>query len=205
MNRRTMMSVLAVCAVALSGCVSTGKEYPGKRQYVIDVSRPGKTPAAPANAASLKVRRFRVSDRFDTTMLVTRTGAVTYKTDFYNEFLAGPGALIAEEARQWLASSGLFANVASATSRAGARYLLEGNIVALYGDYRDGDRPVSVLEVQIFLIDTSTGDNVVAFNRTYREETLASGTRPAALVESVNAGLAKVLTALEVDLRRKKP
>jgi cholesterol transport system auxiliary component len=204
MNCKKAMWILCAVAVALSGCVSTDKEYPAKRQYVIDVTHPGKVAGAPPNAASLKVRRFRVSDRFDTTMLVTRTGAVTYQTDFYNEFLAGPGALVADEARQWLDASGLFANVASSTSRAQARYLLEGNIVTLCGDYRDSDKPVSVLEVQIFLIDTSTGDNVVAFNKTYRQETPATAAGPPALVESINAGLLKIFMTLEADLRRKK-
>jgi cholesterol transport system auxiliary component len=202
MTGRSHVWIMAALAALVAGCMSTAREYVSKRQYVIEAPRPDKALTAPDGAPSLKVRHFRVSEPFDSALFITRTGTVMYESDFYNKFLASPGVLMAETTRQWLAAAGVFSHVAPATSRASARYLLEGNVVALYGDYQDRAKPTSVIEVQFFLIDTSSGENVVVFNKTYRQETSAAAARAPELAEAFNAGLGAILAKLEADLRR---
>jgi cholesterol transport system auxiliary component len=206
-NRVPSIIVLGICAVmtAVAGCSVVGeKDYPAKRQYVLDANRAGKL--RPADGAGvLMVRTFRVSDRFENSQLVYRTGPLSYESDFYNQFLSSPGSLITEEVRQWLGASGVFANVVSAGSRMEARYVLEGNVAALYGDYTSKDAPAAVLEMQFFLIGRAGSGNSIAFHKTYAVTKPLASSGPPALVEGLSACLTEVLKALEADLGEAVP
>jgi uncharacterized lipoprotein YmbA len=201
MNARDCCQTALPLLVLLAGCSAPEVAYPVKRQYVISVTRENRT-VPPAGAEAAKVRRFRVSPRFEGHGLVYRTGAVTYETDFYNEFLAAPAEMLTEETRDWLAAAGVFSNVVGAASRVAARYLFEGNVTALTGDFSEPEEPRAVMEIQFFLIDDAAARGSVAFHKTYRATRPLPSNRAEELVRGYNACLADILGALEADLRR---
>ena len=184
----------------LSGCVSLEKSYPEKRYYVLDVSRPGEASSA-ADGPVLSIRKFRVSPRYEGKGLVYRRGDLSYEADFYNEFLISPSSLFTEEVRQWIAASALFRHVVDSASHVQAGQILEGGVIALYGDYRDSGSPSAVLEIQFFLINDVSARSVIIFQHQYRQEIAVKGNSTEALVKGWNEALKQILTSLETDLR----
>jgi len=200
-NRRPFVVkcvLVAAVAVVLAGCFAPEREWPLRRQYVLDVNRAGERPAA--GSSVLKVRRFRISSPFEGTSFVYRTGGVSYESDFYNGFLSPPAAMITEEVRQWLGASGAFGTVVDAASRADAPWVLEGNIVALYGGYTDAGKPEAVMEIQIFLLDEAGPASPVAFSGNYRAVSALESNSPAALAAGLNDCLQNILKEIERDL-----
>jgi len=197
---RLALPITILLAVGLlTGCAPK-KSYPEKRYYVLDASRAGEA-SAPPNEAVLSVRRFSVSPRYEGKGFVYRDGDLSYQSDFYNGFLISPSSLVTEEVRQWLAASGLFQRVVASASHLEATEILEGNVVALYGDYRETASPVAVLEVQFFLIKDVSARSEVVFQKEYRETVSLNERSAKALVNGWNTALGQILTALEQDLR----
>ena len=197
---RSGLLTAALAAVILTGgcTVFSEKEYPVKRQYAIDVARSG--PRQAKDMAAVKVRRFQVAERFAGTEFVYRTGPVSYQTDFYNEFLVSPAAMITEETRQWLDASGVFSGAIDTSSRIAARFVLEGNITGLYGDLTASDKPLAVLEIQFSLIDDDRSDSGVAFHKTYAAASPLGSAGAEDVAKGYSACLTEILKQLEADL-----
>lgn len=194
-------AIFILLVLPAAGCtVAPEKDYSVKRQYVLRAERDDQ-PAANGAAPALRVRRFRASSPFSGTQLVYRRGDVTFETDFYNELLAPPASMITAQVRQWLGSGDVFASAVGVGSLANTAYLLEGNIIALHGDYADKKKPAAVLEIQFFLIDDSGNENAVVFHKTYRQTAPLASDEPATLVKGLNGCLRQMLKALEADLK----
>lgn len=198
-SRFAVAAGILLVVTLLAGCAPK-KSFPDKRYYVLDASRP-RGASSPAKDVVLSVRRLRVSPRYERKGLVYRTGELNYESDFYNEFLISPSAILTQEVRQWMEASHLFRNVVASASHMAVSYILEGNVTALYGDYRDAGSPKAVLEMQFFLISDISVETEVAFQRDYREEVPLKETSPEALVDGWNEALGQILAALEQDLR----
>jgi len=193
-------AILVLLALLAAGCtVAPEKDYPVKRQYVLRAERDGQ-PSADSAAPTLRVRLFRASSPFSGTQLVYRRDDVTFDTDFYNEFLAPPASMITAQVRQWLGAGNVFAGVVDVGSLASAKYLLEGNIIVLHGDYSDENKRAAVLEIQFFLIDDSGGESTIRFHKTYRETTALASAGPATLIKGLSTCLREILKSLEADL-----
>lgn len=190
---------ILVAVTFVIGC-SLEKKFPDKRYYVLDVSRPV-ADSSTANDVVLSVRTLRVSPRYERKGLVYRTGELNFESDFYNQFLISPSAILTQEVRQWMEASGLFQSVVASTSHMEVSYVLEGNITALYGDYRDTGSPKAVLEIQFFVISDVSVETEVVFQRDYGKQVSLKETSPQALVDGLNEALREILTALERDLR----
>ena len=188
---------LVVLAVAVCGCA---QRTANQHQYVLAASRPGASVAAQSSAI-LEVRRFTIDAAFADRQLVYRLGASEYESDFYHEFLVTPAVMVTDRVRQWLAHSGVFANVLVPQSRLTPSHVLEGNITALHGDFRDASAPMAVVELRCFLIDETPSAQTVLLSKTY-EATLPVESRDAeALVATLDRCIARVLTRLENDLK----
>ncbi len=202
--RHSALLALAALVPALAGCLSLKDPYPNQRQYVIDLARP-QTKAAQSLGGVLKVRTFRVSTPFDGAQLVYRTTGVTYQTDFYNIFLARPGDLVTDSVRTWLSASGVFPSVVHDSSRIQAAYLLEANVLRLYGDYRDKSAPVAVLEIEFFILRQSGGAAEVIFHKTYASAVPLPSRAPSDLVKGFGKSLEDILSAFAVELEKALP
>jgi cholesterol transport system auxiliary component len=187
-------------AVTLSGCVGSAAAT-NKTYYILDAQRKGEP--APVHAdATLRVRRFNVDEAFATKQLVYRIAEFRYESDYYHEFMVLPGAIITEQTRDWLADSGLFARVSSVGSRLESTYLLEGNVTALYADFRNEAAPTAVVEIRFFLLAGPDTNETVALARTYRAESPLAAQTAAGVVEALSKGLTDILTRLEPDIEK---
>jgi cholesterol transport system auxiliary component len=188
--------------VSCAACVSVGIErsYPEKRYFALEV-RADDNPANPPGNETLEVSNLRVSPRYGDKNFVYRLSDVGYETDFYNQFLVLPGALITEEVRKSLANSQLFKHVISSSSQLQPSYVLEGTVNALYGDFRKLNASMAVLETEFFLNSTIPTKPGIIMQKRYAKSVPLSGRSPEALVKGWNEALEAILTALVADLK----
>jgi len=191
-----MFLFLVLCA----GCTSVDKQPLEKQKYSLEVNRGGEMSSGTA-AGVLKVRRFRASSSFEGIGLVYRTGEVSYESDFYNEFLSSPASIVTEIVQKRLEESRVFENVTDETSIVESMYVLEGKVVALYGDYVNTDKPSAVVEILFSVINNKIKKDSMVFQKSYRVSEGIDSRRPADLVRGYNRCLEKILTELENDLR----
>ena len=103
-------------------------------------------PIEKQSSIHLEVRRFSVDSVYASKELMYRQGPLAYQIDHYHEFVIEPGQMITEKARTWLMQSGLFARVLDPGTLSVPSHCLEGNVTALYGDFRDKSAPAAVVE-----------------------------------------------------------
>lgn len=204
MNRRHVsipsphLGVVLIAALLAGGC-SLKKPYPAKHSFLIEAQRVGEARAATASGV-LRVRNLQVAAPFEGKGFVSRNSGLGYQTDFYQEFLVAPRALITEQTRQWLGASGLFRFVLDPASKADTTHSLEGNVSALYGDYRDAASPKAVLTVEFFLVNDQPASPEIVFHKSYRQEVPLDNHAPETLAKGWGRALEQILTALEQDL-----
>jgi ABC-type uncharacterized transport system auxiliary subunit len=148
----------------------------------------------------LAVRGFTIDPAYDSRSLLYRRGESEYESDFYNVFLVAPQALISSQTRNWLAHLGLFKTVLEPGSLVEATHILEGNVLALYGDFRGQSLPRAVMEIRIFVVTSRGSMPEVIFTRDYQASRQAKEHTADALVAAFNQCLAQILTELERDL-----
>jgi cholesterol transport system auxiliary component len=185
--------------VFLSGCVSLEKSYPDRRYFALELA-PGKTPNSTSDRI-LSVASLRISPRYADRSFVYRTSTAAYEADFYNQFLTAPDSMIAEELRKGLAASELFKYVVGPANPLQPHYGLEGSINALYGDFRDPNRPVAVLEIEFFLYNQDPAAAGVSLQKRYEKSVPLSEKSPEALVKGWDQALADIVAALLADLK----
>ena len=183
-----------------SGCVGIERSYPDKRYYVLEVNRNVNPSNSPGNGV-LQIANIRVSPRYEDKGFIYRTSGSSYESDFYNQFLVSPAALLGEELRKGLAQSQIFRHVINASSQLEPTHVLEGVVDALYGDFRDPGAPKAVLEMEFFLRKESASKADIVAARRYAKSVAVNGRSPEALVKGWNEALDAILSSLVVDLR----
>jgi uncharacterized lipoprotein YmbA len=189
----------ALCLV-VNGCVNLEKNYPDKRYFVLETNhRQGQE--KPKAGVVLLVSSLRVSPRYDGRSFVYRLSDVNFESDFYNQFLVSPGALLTEEVRRAVREAEIAEYVVGTASQLEPTHVLEGTVEALYGDFRDGSAPRAVLEMEFFLSKDSATKAEIVSRRRYRKSIVVNGNSAEALVKGWNLALDEILTALAADLR----
>ena len=122
-----------------------------KHQFVLEATRPAQPVRQPHDVV-LAVRGFTIDPLYDGRGLKYRKGESEYEADFYNEFVIAPQVLLSSQTRNWLSRSGMFQTVLETGSLVEATHILEGNVLVLYGDFRDRKLPQAVMQIRIFLI-----------------------------------------------------
>ena len=200
------LHVLFICASTLAfitmlcGC---GPKSYEKQRYILDTQRASSVVASD-NQNILEVRRFTIDPAFSTKSLTYRTGEFEYEPDFYNEFLISPDAMITEKVRNWLSESGLSRRVLDPGSYVESTHVIEGNVIALYGDFRDKSSPAAVMEIRVFLLEMKTiKEPVIVFGKTYKSSVAFESKGAEGLVNALDQCLEEILTNLEKDLAGK--
>ena len=114
--------------------------------------------------------------------------------------IISPEILITQQCRNWLERSGLFKNVLNISSIASADYILEGNIINLYGDFAQGDLAFAVMQIRFFLIKETEDKPVIVFSKDYKEKIEVSAARPEDIVGGYDKCLENILSNFESDL-----
>lgn len=200
----TLRSNIHCGAVALllllASCIGIEKSYPDKRYFVLEVNR-NVNPSNPPGNGVLQVAPIRVSPRYEDKGFVYRTSGSSYESDFYNQFLVSPAALVGEELRKGLAQSQIFPHVINASSQLEPTHVLEGVVDALYGDFRDPGAPKAVLEMEFFLRKESASKADIVAAKRYAKSVAVTGRSPEALVKGWNEALSEIISLLVTDLK----
>jgi len=199
MNSKVITSCsLMIVSMVLLGCLPKRTAY-NQRNFVLEVSR-DRPQQEISKDVVLDVQSFNIDTAFSTRSFVYRKKQSEYEKDFYNQFLIRPENMITEKTRGWLSESVLFKLVLEQGSYTKATHILEGNIIALYGDFRDKSSPQATIKIRFFLIKLS--DKSVVFAKTYEATSESNEGSAESLIEAYENCLANILSDLEEDLQK---
>jgi ABC-type uncharacterized transport system auxiliary subunit len=187
--------------IVIGGCINLERSYPDKHYFVLEVGALNAAPADRLRTGILEVSEIRVSPRYAEPNFVYRLSETGYESDFYNQFLIAPAAILTEETRKALAQSGVFEHVVSSSNQLPSNYRLQGNATALYGDFRNGAAPSAVVEVEFFLTRQASAPSEIVLAKRYSKSIPLSGRSPEALVKGWDEALATVLMSFLADVR----
>ena len=185
------------------GCVSLERSYPEKRYFVVELAENTQRSNL-AGDQTLLVSGLRISPRYADKSFVYRTSESGYESDFYNQFLTSPDTMLSEELRKGLAVSPAFKYVIGPSSQLQPNYVLEGSVNALYGDFRNLEKPAAVLEIEFFLHNEDSANPGIVLQKRYTKTVSLSGRSPDALVKGWSQALSAVLSELNSDLEKIK-
>jgi cholesterol transport system auxiliary component len=192
-------STLLAASFLLFGCVSIERSYPDKRYFVLDISLK-ESPQDPADSGILQMASARVSPRYADRNFVYRRSDTRFESDFYNQFLISPAALVTEELRRELSQAGLFKFVVGSANPLAPTHTLETIVNTLYGDFRDLKAPKAVIEMEFFLTQEASPSGIV-FHKLYQRIVPVQERNPEALVRGWNQGLESISGSLVSDLK----
>jgi len=193
--RRSGMIGIVAAVLLLAGC-SFNREAPVKGTYLLEPTLP--TVATRTQPGSLRVAPMNVAAPYRGRSFVYRESDLKFVSDYYEEFLVAPGAMITEATGRALYAAKSFAAVGPIAQLADATFTLDGFVGAIYGDMRDRGKPVAVLEITYFL--TRSGEGAPLWSRSYARRLPVAGATPAAFVTALNTALTEILAELVRDL-----
>jgi len=189
---------LMLVSILLSGC-GMGKKSFNQRTFVLEANR-SQPPQKNSKEITLSVESFTTDTAYSTKNLIYRKGQLEYETDFYNRLLIRPDDMITEKTRAWLSESGLFKLVLEPGTYTKATHILEGNIIAMYGDFREESSPKARMKIRFFLVKMS--DISVVFTNTYEATSEFKDRTAESLIEAFGVCLTNILSDLEKTLQQ---
>ncbi len=182
-----------------SGCVNLRRDYPIRTFYVLE-ARPDAIQPPAEDGPVVQVQLFRASPGFSSSEFVYRTGESIFESDSYHAFFTLPSDQIRALTSQWIQDSGRARAVLDRSSRLRPDNIIEGNLVNLYGDFRDEGNPRAVIEIEFLVMDIQPIEPTIIFSRSYQESIPIPESTAEALVEGWNEGLKKILSAFTKDI-----
>ena len=198
-----MPPLLGVALGLVAACVNVEKSYPDKRYYVLEPTRSQETANTQASGVLL-VSSLRVSPRYEGRSFIYRLSEANFESDFYNQFLVSPGALLTETVRRALSQAQVARYVIGPGSQLEPTHVLEGTVDALYGDFRDVNAPRAVLEMEFFLSRESPTKAKIITRKRYAKSIAVKGRAAEALVNGWNQALNEIVATLVADLKAVK-
>jgi len=202
MKYRTTSILICVAASLLlvaSACVRGVRPAPDLTY--LDII-PGK--ASPAESISgdvLLLHRIGIQSPFDDRRLNYRTGPGTFEPDYYIRFVAAPSDIVTGRLETWLAESRLFQAVVESGTSVEYRYILEGEIIELYGDYSNPQQPSAVITAEFTLVDDAEGMGRIVLNNRYRQVVPVSSPNPDGLAAGWGTALRNMFLDLTADIQ----
>jgi cholesterol transport system auxiliary component len=191
--------LVAMLCLAAAGCVRGTRPAPDLTY--LDIS-PGSAPVTNGSSQEvLLLRRLDVQSPFDDRRFHYRTGPGTYETDYYVRFVASPSDLLTDRLEEWLNESRIFHAVVESGSSAEYRYILEGEILELYGDYTKPQQAAAVIEADFVLVDDRVGAGRIVFEKQYRQTVPVVPSDARILAASWGEALRGVFLKLVEDLQ----
>lgn len=190
---------LLTASVLFSGCLSIERSYPDKRYFVLEISSKVSR-QDPADSGILQISSARVSPRYADRNFVYRRSDTRFESDFYNEFLIAPAALVTEGLRRELSQAGIFKFVVDSTNPLAPTHTMETIVNTLYGDFREIKAPKAVIEMEFFLTQEASPNGIV-FHKLYQRTVPVQERNAEALVKGWNQGFEAISSSLISDLK----
>jgi ABC-type uncharacterized transport system auxiliary subunit len=108
--------------------------------------------------------------------------------------------MIAEQTRNWLSESGLFAQVLFPVSSVQPTHILEGHVRTMVLDVRDSAAPQAKLEISFFLVEIHKRDRTIVSENTYSAVQTLESRSLQGYVAAQSQCLRDILEKLESDL-----
>lgn len=197
--RRRALAMLAPLVLApLAGGCSLTRPQPVKRRFLLE---PPLTPAGTRTQPfAVRIGSVGVAAPYRDRAMVFRVTDLKFESDFYHEFFAQPGAMIAEATARALVASRAFARVIPpGVAGDEGDFVLDGFVDALYADGRIAGKAEAEVSVGYFLTRMAFPGGVV-WSGSYRERTPVAGTMAEAVADAMTASLGRILAALARDL-----
>jgi len=194
-------SSLLLFTALIIGCGGINKSYPERTYFLFEVSSPS-NPLTPVQGTTVEVKRFSISPGSEGKEFIYRTTDVQYLSDFYNQFFRPPSVILTEAVTQWLDQAQVFEDVLNPISQVFPGYFIEGNIVELYGDYRNQSSAKAVMKIQFYLLKTSDDADQpnIVFGKTYESQKPIGSATPPNLMNGWNLALEDILGEFLKDL-----
>lgn len=190
--------ILIISALTILSCAP--KKPPIERNhFVLEVPK-HETLSTIKIPATLSVRELSVSPGYMGKEIVYRTDGNKIQSDFYNQYFIPPGPMITQSLRTWLSKKQLFNNIISPASHMPADFILEGNIVSIYGDFQDSQNYHAFIQIEFLLLKDLDMDYEIVFNKTYTLRKPIENKSVQSLVNGLNQALGFIFTSLENDL-----
>lgn len=191
---------LLILLLLFSGCVNLERSYPDRHFFVLEVNSAGQAASRPIKGI-LEITDMTVSPRYESQNFVYRLSDTSYESDFYNQFLIAPGALITDEVRKALAQSGVFEHVISSYTDLRANYRLQGVVNSLYGDFSKGAAGQAVIAMEFFLNKRTPAGEEIVLSERYTKSAPLDSRSPDALVKGWDHALEDILRSLVASLK----
>lgn len=190
------LALLAAAVVLLAGCLA--QAHPKKSYFVLETRLPD-TQVNTAKRRTLLIGTVSAAAGYDGRGLVYRVGPDQFDTDFYNEFMAPPARLLADQCAQYLDASSRRVRAVKTPGLALADYGLETYLETMHGDFTTGP-PQAVLAIRFTVNDLRRAPTRVLLDKTYRSAAPLAAKTPEALVTALNGCLEAILAELSGDL-----
>jgi cholesterol transport system auxiliary component len=195
---RAVAVALAAAAVLAIGACSFTRPPPVKQLYLLAPTTPPRV--ATPQPGALRVGSVSIAGPFRDRSFVVKVGDFRYETDYYDEFVVPPSALLAEQTSRALSRSRAFAHVAAPGTPAQADYVLDGFVSALYADHSESGRCKAVIAVNYYLSQPDAGSGVPFWSEDYRREVDCGDGDADHYVAALNTALSEILAKLVTDL-----
>ncbi|MDB6021117.1 MAG: uncharacterized protein JWQ04_974 [Pedosphaera sp.] len=197
--RHLLLMSGVIATLLFCGCASRAS---WKKEAFALVAASGETGSA-AHTNILSLHRVTVSPLFEGQPFVYRTGEDSFEHDPYAEFLVSPNRMLEQCMRTCLRNGHAFADVLDPGSGLKSSWAMEIAVSQLYGDFRQPDKPVAVLQVSFLLYSAEPAERgrVLWQDEFSRRLPIAHRT-PAALVAGWNSGLQEIMGEANAKLKQ---
>ena len=187
---------IALCTLLLSAC-SLSRPAVEIHSYLIVPQWP--QTRHDDQAIHIRVQPLEIAPQFEGKPLVYRFSDVRYEADFYNEFLVAPRIMLMEQSAEWLRRAGYDAT----TNGSRDAYVLRASVPAMYGDFRDRERPLAVLTTRYTLTAPDTAQPIL--EREYAVTVPLTDRSAQSVAQGLSAALTRTLERLDTELQARTP
>jgi uncharacterized lipoprotein YmbA len=188
-----------IAATLFCGCAS----HAHWKKEAFALTAPSGEVGSAAHTNALALHRVTVSPFFAGQPLVYRTGEQSYERDPYAQFLVPPNQMLEQCLRAYLRNGHAFAEVLDPGSDLKSSCSAEVSVSQLYGDFRQRDKPLAVLQLRFLLYSTEAGSRGrVLWEGELSERRPFTPRTPAALFAGWDAALQQIMSQINTELQR---
>lgn len=190
---------LLLAALMLTACMA--QPHPDKNLFGLSLETAETQTRPKAGRRTVLLATVTAASGYENRSLVYKVGPDQFKVDFYNEFIAPPARLLADQTAQFLDRSSTRLRAVKTPGLTLADYGLETYLEHLHGDYT-GPVPQADLAIRFTLNDLRGSSPRVVLDRTYRQTRPLAENSPAALALAMSECLGGILEELNKDMNK---